>query len=847
MDLVLTHEMAHIVHLTRPRNKPGLLERVVPLPIGPVLLNSPRWVAEGYATVVEGALTGSGRPHSSFRVMVLRRFAMEGKLPAYGDLSSTAGWMGGSMAYLVGSSFLEWLEEREGQGSLQKLWKRMASRRGGNFPTAFRAVFGRSPNDLYDRFRAELTARAIEEENRLKAAGLTEGELWQRLEGGTVSPQVSPDGSRLLARRDPEHGKSCLAVWQIEETEAEHKAEERRKKQEEELLKDPNEVPDKVQPPRPRKPRWRLPIWNGFAAQNPRWMPDGKRILFARRSPDADGVLHADLFLWDYEGDRVSRATRFADVVNADPSPDGSWAVGVRNRYGVSELVRVDLATGQTRPLLQARPTEDPWIVWNHPRISPDGRTVAALLHRAERWRFATISVSGEALRERSLRDSLVGPPAWSPDGARIYVATDAAGVWNIAAMDSKDEGNPQGLTRVTGGAFAPAPARDGKSVFFLELTAKGVNLRLLWLPAELPAPRVNLLETFPLLPTLALGAPAPVRLSEAAPAQPYRALRTHVVRVSSGFSLGPDGSTEQFGVEGSDVIGRLDWLAQVSVGNAAGPRGGSLAAVWSGWPVTLRLQLFSALERPGSQRLVPRLELDQERRGGFTAASWQRPFTGGRVRIEACGGITNVKPLSGGDNFRRSLGSARAQAALRRTRGRSGIGLDLDFIGSLGRTGGASWNQLSGEARLIGVSKPASVSISACYGDTGGSPTRFDQFAVGGASSGILPPGLDFNRVKSPALPGNVQIGDRLEAYRAELALSGSLLLLYAERLRAWNAGSAKPEFVRLEGVELRLERLIPLDLSNGLSFYLGLARVRSRTPRLDSTRGYGGLIYRP
>jgi hypothetical protein len=62
MDLVTTHEMAHIVHLTRPRNRPGFLERLLPLPIGPVALNSPRWLAEGYATVVEGALTGSGRP-----------------------------------------------------------------------------------------------------------------------------------------------------------------------------------------------------------------------------------------------------------------------------------------------------------------------------------------------------------------------------------------------------------------------------------------------------------------------------------------------------------------------------------------------------------------------------------------------------------------------------------------------------------------------------------------------------------------------------------------------------------------------------------------------------------------
>src|SRR5262245_24061925 len=208
IELLVTHEMAHIVHLVRPRNRPGFLEKALRLPVGPLLLDSPGWVIEGYATVVEGALTGSGRPRSSFRAMVLRRFAIEGKLPSYGALSSTGGFLGGSMAYLVGSAYLEWLEEKEGEGSLVRLWKRLASRRRGNFDAAFQAIFGRSPADLYDRFRAEITAEAIAEEKRLTAAGLREGEHWQRLEGGTLSPAVSPDGSRLLARRDRRRGES---------------------------------------------------------------------------------------------------------------------------------------------------------------------------------------------------------------------------------------------------------------------------------------------------------------------------------------------------------------------------------------------------------------------------------------------------------------------------------------------------------------------------------------------------------------------------------------------------------------------------------------------------------------
>jgi len=72
-----------------------------------------------------------------------------------------------SMAYLLGSAYLEWLEARTGPGSLRNLWSRMTARTPRSFDDAFRGVFGESPADLYDRFRAELTWRAMEAERRL--------------------------------------------------------------------------------------------------------------------------------------------------------------------------------------------------------------------------------------------------------------------------------------------------------------------------------------------------------------------------------------------------------------------------------------------------------------------------------------------------------------------------------------------------------------------------------------------------------------------------------------------------------------------------------------------------------
>ena len=184
------------------------------------------------------------------------------------------------------------------------------------------------------------------------------------------------------------------------------------------------------------------------------------------------------------------------------------------------------------------------------------------------------------------------------------------------------------------------------------------------------------------------------------------------------------------------------------------------------------------------------------------------------------------------------------AAGTFRRRTESLGFGFDGGISGSFGTTDGASWRQWRGEARAIGFFGPVRLSFGGGYGDTGGAPTQFDLFWLGGASSTIQPPGLDRNRIEDPALPDASQIGRRFEAWRAEAAFS--VLTLYAEQGRAFDP-PGKPAPVQAYGGELRPGRLIPAEFGQGFDFYLGLALIKSKTPSFDSWRGYAGLIFRP
>ena len=426
-ELLVTHELGHMHHLLRPQRKPNLWQRWTAV-MGPLPEKAPRWVTEGYATLIEGKLTGSGRPHSAVRAGVLRQWALEGKLPAYEALSGVEGFLGGSMAYLGGSAYLEWLETKAADPKVfQALWTRMAGKR--KFDEAFTATFGFSPRDGYQRFCAELTHTALELERRVKAQGLREGELFTQLKGEVTDLSLSPDGSKLLARvLDPK--QPGLYLWDL-------KAPVAKKTK----PKDPEEPTDHALAAPVVVPNRRLGRIHGALPWKPVWT-SADTIGFRLRLPDGEGVLQAQPWQWQPEkGARPATSSP-----KASPTTLPAW----KELDGIWNLVD---AAGKplTRTLAAA---------WN-PAATPDGK-----------WIYYT-QLSATGLQIRRLDTSL--PPL----EAKALPADPEPLVRNVA-LPKADEPSPlPPPVDVAPHAYRVGESHDLFSLFGFTSSPAGVNTQV--------------------------------------------------------------------------------------------------------------------------------------------------------------------------------------------------------------------------------------------------------------------------------------------------------------------------------------------------------------------------------
>lgn len=212
---LLSHEETHIVHTDNVSGLPALVSQIFGKQTAPNQIQ-PRFLLEGMAVYNETKQSSGGRLRSTSYDMMLRADVVENR---FAPLDQICGdprrWPGGTMYYLYGAKFVEFLAETYGES----LFGQVASDSGDDvIPFAVSRPFyratGRTLEELYDGFGIATKRRVSEQLAQVAARGLREGQRLTSHGRVVANPRFFPAacdeaagsvGPRLLYYRDDGH------------------------------------------------------------------------------------------------------------------------------------------------------------------------------------------------------------------------------------------------------------------------------------------------------------------------------------------------------------------------------------------------------------------------------------------------------------------------------------------------------------------------------------------------------------------------------------------------------------------------------------------------------------------
>ncbi len=525
LQLVVTHELAHIFHLDYADGFPRAVRRVLGRnPFGFPNALVPRWTQEGLATVLESRFTRAGRVRATQYDMTLRTAVLEDEFfPIDRATGHPVTWPGGSTPYAYGSRFLDFMGRRYGDGKHGE-WVRLMGRRvpfsygaDGGARRAYGQSFSRGWREWQDSLRVEYTALA----DSLRRAGLTEPEILVAEGRNTEAPRWSPDGRTIAYAHGTGRDEASTRLWSAEGV-------------------------------RVLDPRTSL----GPSA----WRADGSLVTAMVDAVDPYRSF-SDLYVIRPNGDR-DRLTHRARLSEPDVHRGTGRVVAVRGGGGTTVPVVMDADGGGLRELVPASPD----VHWTRPRWSPDGTRIAIA-----RWRTGALydvvvldAATGSVVREVTDDRAVDSSPSWSPDGRYVVFSSDRSGISNLYAYDLA-EGRLRRITSVLTGAFDPDVSPDGRWIALTLYRADGYHL------ARIPFDPARWSEAPPLRPEVRQAGAGPEVAQRAAggTARRYSPLQSLVPTAwtpiitrdhkTLGIALGA-------AVAGRDVVGRHSYAAALEV-----------------------------------------------------------------------------------------------------------------------------------------------------------------------------------------------------------------------------------------------------------------------------------------
>ncbi len=804
LSLLFTHEHTHILHVDNATGLPALVNALLGRTYTPNQVQ-PKWIIEGWAVYLESKYGSGGRLRSSLYEMYLRADVLAGRIAGIDQVSNDPRrWPGGTLWYLYGGNFVEWLSETYGEDTMATVSDHYGRRLlAWGINRSVRHATGRTYPELWAGWRNQLERETAATVAAVRARGLREGTRLTHLGRHVAYPRGVPPAAR---RGDAEE-----LIFHADD--GDHPAG---------LYRVTLDARDRID----GEPA----LVTRSTGASVGFDPDGN-LYYSTLAPSARHYGFVDLMRLGrsaraprgIEG-AVERLTVGRRAREPDVSRDGRRIVYTTNRAGTTTLRIADLdATGaiaNERALVPSARYEQAFT----PRFSPDGRHVVYATWTAGGYRdIRVVEVATGRFFELFHDRAVEQQPTFSPDGRTVYFVSDRTGIANVYAFDLDTRQLAQ-VTNVLTGAYMPEPSSDGATLYYVGYTWRGFDLYSLPLDPTRFLPAAPYVDRRP--------SPRPRPATTRWPVRPYRPRETLRPRAYT-VDVGPGtfGDAVLLTTTGSDAANLHAATAALTIDDEEGISNAALDYAFAGLPVTLRARL--------SRRSAPRQD--------YSFGGEQRRFV--EVSTGISTGISYSMPRAFDSQEIALTYSAQFLDA------ELPVGDDVDPYAPVGQDpdrgfmalvhAGYSYSNVTRELYSISAERGFAASLGADFaGDATGSESSLT--VVNGRLRGYLPLPWGRHQVLALALSGGASAGDY--ARRGLFYTGGFVEVPYLDALRdGLSAGAfvlrgyARSQYVGARFLLANAEYRVPLVyLERGIETLPAFIRSISAVAFAD----YGGAF---
>jgi len=435
LETLVTHEYTHTLHLDKVSGGAGLLRSV----FGRQFLffpnlYQPGWFTEGLATYHEtDNVEGIGRGQSTLYKMMMRTEVESGIKPAKQVNLPIRSWPMGTVAYLYGVHFYQFIEEVYGQKNVENLVENYSD---NLIPfminTNTQQVLDKDITELWDEFSNWLNKRYLPEIEEQKIAGLVEGKKLTDLGYSTGPVDASNDNE----------------VFYIASGAYEHAELVRRTKDE------------------------TISVAEVHRGAKLNIHPESGVLITQEEFCDEYNV-NSDIYILEKPDNEFKQITQCGRYRSASWSADGQSIFAVKTDKGKSQLVLLNKKGEKIKNLWTGNETD----IVTQIKSSPSGDyIVAAVFRTGNGWNIEEFNLN--KLKWTAItNDRYVDMyPSYSDNGESVLFSSERSGRYQIYRY-KKNSTHLQQLTRVAGGAFNSLQLNQKSALYYVGYNSNGRDI----------------------------------------------------------------------------------------------------------------------------------------------------------------------------------------------------------------------------------------------------------------------------------------------------------------------------------------------------------------------------------